>query len=96
MSHFSTLRTKITDADPIITGNQPAVVGYDAFPSVNQAIAAAAVLFAANPSAGTVVVNGYDGSTSGSGVFNEAVVDNGTVPMYFSPSRPALNASRSL
>jgi hypothetical protein len=77
--------TNIGDADPIITGSQPGIVGYDAFPSVNQAIAAAAVLFAANPSAGVIVVNGYDGSTSGSGVFNEAVVDNGAVPMYLQP-----------
>jgi hypothetical protein len=59
--------TYIADADPVAAGSQPATVGFNAFATVGAAVAAAA------PAGGQVVVNGYDGSTSGTGVFSEAV-----------------------
>ncbi|HEY1380693.1 MAG TPA: hypothetical protein VGF55_28080 [Gemmataceae bacterium] len=71
----------ITDADPVATGDQPAVFGYNAFATVTDAITAAETLFASNPAGGEVIVNGYDGSTSGTGVFSENVDDDIATPV---------------
>lgn len=56
---FGAPGTVIADADPVAGGNQPAIVGLNAFTSVNQAISVVTV-------GGTVVVNAGD--------YNEAVL----------------------
>jgi hypothetical protein len=62
--------TVIADADPVLAGNQPAVIGFSAFGSVTTAVANVAP-------GGTVIVNGAS-STTGTGVFHENVtVDAG-------------------
>ncbi len=59
--------TMITDADPVMAGNQPATIGTNAFASVNAAIAAI-------PALGTIVVNGDTGGGTGTpGIFSEDV-----------------------
>ena len=56
--------TAVGDADPVLAGNQPATIGANAFATVTAAIAAV-------PTGGVVIVNGNDGT--GTGTFNEAV-----------------------
>lgn len=77
----------ISDADPITGSSQAAIFGYNAFDSVNDAIAAGAVLFVSNPTAGLIIVNGYDGSTSGTGDFAEDVVVSTVVPVLLQSGR---------
>jgi autotransporter-associated beta strand protein len=65
--------TVITDADPVLPGNQTAIIGTNAFATVTAAIGAA-------PTGGVVVVNGNDGT--GTGNFGEAVNVNKQVTLY--------------
>lgn len=71
----------ITDADLVASGPQQARVGTNAFASVNDAVTAATPVGATTPLYATVVVNGYDGVTSGTGVFHENVTDKTGVSM---------------
>jgi autotransporter-associated beta strand protein len=74
----------ITDADPVTPGNQPAIVGTNAFASVNAAIAKV-------PALGTVVVNGsYAGG--GSGTFAEDVNVNKEISLIVQAGPTSFNS----
>jgi hypothetical protein len=66
--------TQIQDADPVLPGDQGAVIGTNAFASVNAAITAA-------NDGGWVIVNGANGGST-SGVFHEQVAVNSNVGLY--------------
>jgi autotransporter-associated beta strand protein len=81
-SHWGNLTagTVVPNPDPLNSSAAPALFGYNAFPSINSAVSAAASIYSTNPSAGLVVVNGANGDT-GSGIFHENVVDGSSVPV---------------
>ena len=74
-THWAALSngTAVTDVDPVVAGNQPGIVGTNAFASVNAAVAAA-------PAGVPVIVNGDNGGTFGK--FNESVTLNKQVTVY--------------
>ncbi len=66
--------TPITDADPLLAGNQPAIIGTNAFATVDAAIAA-------EPAGGVVIVNGDNGSSM-FGNFTETVNVSKQLELY--------------
>jgi autotransporter-associated beta strand protein len=84
--------TPITDADPLAPGNQPGVVGTNAFATVSAGISAAVSAANTYSTAGTVVVNGFDGSSGGN--FSEAVaLNNLTNPLTIHLQQGAVTLS---
>ncbi len=81
----------VANPDPLNSSAPPAMFGYNAFASINSAISEAAAIFAPNPSAGVVVVNGANGDP-GSGIFNEDVVDDSAVPAYIQQGPVTINS----
>jgi autotransporter-associated beta strand protein len=76
--------TVIPDADPVAPSLQPATIGINAFATIGAALSHVA-------SGGEIIINGSDGS-SGSGVFNEAVVANQLVTLYLQGGPVTINS----
>ena len=92
-THWANLTygTPVANPDPLNPDAPTAIFGYNAFASIDSAIAEAAAIFAPDPSAGVVVVNGANGD-AGSGIFNEDVVDDSAVPVYLQQGPVTINS----